>query len=45
MNQLEDPDMIQALCRISAGSVRIDLIVRGCCCLRPGVSSETEKHS
>lgn len=42
MNQLEDPAMIQALCRASMAGVSIDLIVRGFCCLRPGVAGRTE---
>jgi polyphosphate kinase len=37
MNQLEDPEMIRALYRASQGGVKIDLIVRGLCRLRPGV--------
>jgi polyphosphate kinase len=42
MNQLEDPDMIEALCEASQAGVSIDLIIRGFCCLRPGVPSRTE---
>jgi polyphosphate kinase len=41
MNQLEDPDMIEALCNASAAGVSIDLIIRGFCCLRPGVAGMT----
>ena len=42
MNQLEDPHMIQALCDASQAGVPIDLIIRGFCCLRPGVPGRTE---
>jgi polyphosphate kinase len=42
MNQLEDPQIIEALCEASAAGVPIDLIVRGFCCLRPGVTARTE---
>jgi polyphosphate kinase len=42
MNQLEDPDIIEALCRASTAGVSIDLIIRGFCCLRPGVPGQTE---
>src|SRR5271156_1480063 len=42
MNQLEDPEMIEALCEASEAGVPIDLIIRGFCCLRPGVPGRTE---
>ena len=42
MNQLEDPEMMEALCDASAAGVPVDLIVRGFCCLRPGVRGRTE---
>jgi polyphosphate kinase len=42
MNQLEDPEIIGALCEASESGVPIDLIVRGFCCIRPGVPGRTE---
>src|SRR5271156_737961 len=43
LNALTEPTIIQALYRASRAGVDIDLIIRGVCCLRPGVRGVSER--
>ena len=45
INAVNDPDVMEKLIECSQAGVKVELFVRGICCLRPGVPGQTENIS
>jgi polyphosphate kinase len=45
LNNLEETEIIQALFRASMAGIKVDLNVRGLCCLRPGIQGVSDNIS
>ena len=45
VNSMNDPEIMRELIRCSQAGVRVELFIRGICCLRPGIPGQTENIS